>query len=231
MTGWAGFALALAAFLGTHFVPTRPAIRARLIDALGRRAWFSIYGTVSLLVTAWVIAAAGWAPYVELWPQLPWTRWVPNLAMPVANAVTVLGLPARTATLGGPRVPVLDPARPGFAALTRHPLLLALALWSLSHLVPNGDLAHVILFGGFALMALAAMPAFDARARAALGTEAARAYFAATSPLSLRALASTTWWREAVAPRSGRLLGAFALWLVVIWLHPHVIGVSPLPFL
>ncbi|EYD76721.1 NnrU family protein, required for expression of nitric oxide and nitrite reductase (Nir and Nor) [Rubellimicrobium mesophilum DSM 19309] len=229
MTGWAGYALAWTAFVGTHFVPTRPAIRARLIEALGRRAWFSIYGVISLLVTAWVIAAAAWPPYVELWPQLPWTRWVPNLVMPLAIAVTTLGLPARTTTLSGPRAPKLDPTAPGFAALTRHPLLLALALWSLSHLFPNGDLAHVILFGGFALMALAAMPAFDARARAALSPEAARAYFATTSALSLRPLASAAWWRVAVAARAGRLLLAVAIWLAVLWLHPYVIGVSPLP--
>ena len=90
MIGWAGFALAWTAFVGTHFVPTRPAIRSRLIGAIGRRAWFSIYGFVSLLVTAWVIAAAAWPPYLELWPQLPWTRWVPNVAMPLAIAVNIL---------------------------------------------------------------------------------------------------------------------------------------------
>ena len=229
MTGWTGFALALAAFLGTHFVPTRPAIRSRLIQALGRRAWFSIYGIVSLLVTAWVIAAAGWPPYVALWPQLPWTRWVPNPALPLAIAITVLGLPARTVTLGGPRTSRLDPARPGMAALTRHPLLLALALWALSHLVPNGDLAHVILFGGFGLMALAAMSAFDARARASLPVETAATYFAATSTLSLRPLASMAWWHDVLAGRASRLALALAIWIAVLWLHPHVIGVSPLP--
>lgn len=36
-----GFVLAYAGFLLTHFVPTRPAIRERLIGIMGRRAWFS----------------------------------------------------------------------------------------------------------------------------------------------------------------------------------------------
>ena len=229
MTGWPGFALALAAFLGTHFVPTRPAIRSRLVEALGRRTWFSIYGTVSLLVTAWVIWAAGQAPYLGLWPQLPWTRWVPNLAVPLAIALAVLGLPARTTTLGGPRVPKLDPNRPGFASVTRHPLLWALAIWALAHLIPNGDLAHVILFGGFGLLALAAMPAFDARARAVLSPEAARAYFGVTALLSPKPLLNVTWWSDTVLPRAGRLVLGVALWLAILLLHPWVIGVSPLP--
>ena len=229
MTGWGGFALAFAAFLGTHFVPTRPPIRERLIAIFGRRAWFSVYGIVSLAVTAWVIMAAGRAPYVEIWPQLPWTRWAPNLLMPLAIALAVLGLPARTVTLGGPRTSRLDPTRPGMAALTRHPLLWALALWSLSHLAPNGSVAHVLLFGGFAVMALGAMPTFDARTRKALSAEEATAYFATTATLSVAPLLRTGWWRDAVRPRARRLLLVLLIWAAVLVLHPWVIGVSPLP--
>ncbi|TNC73272.1 NnrU family protein [Rubellimicrobium roseum] len=222
-----GFAAAYAAFLLTHFVPTRPAIRERLVGAMGRRAWFSLYGLISLAVTAWVIWAAGRAPYVELWPQLPWTRWVPNVALPLATALAFCGLPGRTVTLGGPRQPRLDPSRPGFAAVTRHPLLWVLALWSGAHLFPNGDLAHVLLFGGFLLMALAAMPAFDARAARALGLESP-AYFAATATLSLRPLGSPGWWR-ANATLGRRFVLSLGVWLLLLVLHPHVIGVSPLP--
>jgi uncharacterized membrane protein len=230
MTGWTGFALAYAAFLGTHFVPTRPPVRERLIAALGRRAWFSAYGLVSLAVTAWLIAAAGSAPYLELWPQLPWTRWVPNLVMPVAVALAVLGLPAGTVTLGGPKRPTLDPYRPGMAALTRHPLLWALTLWALSHLAPNGDLAHVLLFGGFAAMGLAAMAVFDARARRVMTSHETQAYFDATATLSLAPLLRPAWWREAVAPRWRRFLVALLVWLGALALHPWIIGLSPLPF-
>jgi uncharacterized membrane protein len=226
--GWWPFALAWAAFLVTHLVPARPAIRERLVGAMGRRAWFALYGLVSLVATGWLIAAAGRAPWIELWPQLPWTRWVPNLALPVALALAACGLPARTVTLGGPRASRLDPARPGFAALTRHPLLWALAFWAGAHLVPNGDLAHAILFGGFLLMALAGMRAFDARARRALGAEEARAYFGGTALLSLRPLGDVGWWRE-VAPLGRRLVWAAASWLALLFLHPWVIGVSPLP--
>ncbi len=221
MSGWGGYALAWAAFLATHFVPARPALRERLVAALGRRPWFSLYGLVSLAVTAWLIGAAGRAPFVELWPQLPWTRWVPNLVLPAAVALAALGLPARTVTLGGPRTPRALDGPPGIAAITRHPLLWALALWSLSHLAPNGDLAHVLLFGGFAALAFAGMAAFDARARAALGP-AAPAYFAAHPLLALR---PTRW-----PPGAGRrLLAALAVWIAALLLHPWVIGVPPLP--
>ena len=123
----------------------------------------------------------------------------------------------------------LDPVRPGMAAVTRHPLLWALALWSLSHLAPNGDLAHVLLFGGFALMALAAMPASDARARNSLSPEDTTAYIAATSTLSLAPLLRPGWWRDAVRPRARRLIWALLIWAAVLVLHPWLIGASPLP--
>jgi uncharacterized membrane protein len=225
LSPWTGFAAALLAFLLTHFVPTRPAIRTRLVATLGRRLWFSLYGIVSLLVTAWAIHAAGRAPFLELWPQLSWTRWVPNLVLPVAILLATLGLPARTVTLGGPREPHGAPGP--FARLTRHPLLWALTLWALAHLAPNGDLAHAILFGGFAAMGLLAIPAFDARARRALSPEAAQAYFAKTSALSLRPLLDPRWWREAASPQ--RLLLAIVLWAALLLLHPWALGASPLP--
>ncbi|WP_210528209.1 NnrU family protein [Rubellimicrobium arenae] len=228
MTGWGSFAVAGLAFLLTHFVPARPAIRARLIATLGRRLWFSLYGLISLAVTAWVIAAASQAPFVELWPQLPWTRWVPNLIMPIAIALAVSGLPSRTVTLGGRRTPRVDVADPGLAALTRHPLLWALALWSGSHLLPNGDLAHVLLFGGFLAMALAGMAAFDRRARTRLSAEEAGAYFASTAIFAPRALVRATsgrWDRGNLA----RLILALGLWPALLLLHPYVIGLSPLP--
>ncbi|TNC51821.1 NnrU family protein [Rubellimicrobium rubrum] len=224
-----GFTLAYAGFLLTHFVPTRPRVREQLIWVMGRRAWFSIYGLISLAVTVWVIWAAGRATYIDLWPQLPWTRWVPNLVLPVAIALTACGLPAKSVTLGGPRVSKLDPKRPGFAALTRHPLLWALVLWSGAHLFPNGDLAHVILFGGFALMGLAAMPAFDARARQALDPLEARDYFAVTSILSVRPLLDPAWRHQEGKPLVPRLVLAAALWLALLLLHPLLIGVTPLP--
>nr|WP_255553619.1 NnrU family protein [Maritimibacter sp. DP1N21-5] len=228
--GWAEYTLALAAFVGSHFVPRIGGLRDRLIARFGRRTYFSVYGLLSIALLVWVIVAAGRAPFVELWPQLPWMRWVPNLAMPVATVLVAAGFGiAQPYTLGGKRDAHIDPAAPGLAAITRHPLFLALALWATAHLVVNGDLAHVILFGIFALLAIAAIPAFDARARRMLGPSAAPYFFAATSILSLEPLTRAAWRRE----NGGRLLRRTAIglgvWALVLLSHGAVIGVSPLP--
>ncbi|SFE51377.1 NnrU family protein [Roseivivax sediminis] len=231
MTGWIEYATALSLFAASHFVPRLWGLRERLIGAMGRQTYFSVYGLVSVALLAWLIAAAGRAPYVELWPQPAWARWVPNIAMPVSVMLIAAGIGlSQPYTLGARKGAAFDPARPGVAAISRHPLFLALALWAGSHLPPNGDLAHVLLFGSFLAMALAAIPAFDARARRALEPETARAFFAATSMFSLRPLGDRDWRRRHARPLATRAVLGLALWLGLLHLHTAVIGASPFPF-
>jgi uncharacterized membrane protein len=229
MTGWTEYALALAAFVASHFLPRVGGLRDRMIAALGRRFYFSAYGLLSLALLVWLIAAAGRAPFVLLWPQEPWMRWLPNLALPPAVLLVScgLGLPWPH-TLGGRRSARFDPQAPGFAAISRHPLFLALALWAGAHLVANGDLAHVILFGSFALMALLAIPAFDARARREMGTAADTA-FARTALLSLAPLADPGWRRANLPTLARRAAIGVVLWLAALHLHATLVGISPFP--
>jgi uncharacterized membrane protein len=230
VTGWFEFAAALAAFIATHFLPTRRNMRAWLIERLGRPLYFSIYGIVSLLVVAWLITAAGRAPHVELWWQRDWHRSVPVLTMPIAVVLAVLGIGVRYPhTLGGRSGASFDPARPGILAVARHPLLWSLALWSGVHMVANGDLAHVILFGGFAALSLGAMAVFDRRARAALPPAEWRAVRQRTAILSLRPMLDAAWLRG----NRRTLLRAVGITVVVyaavFLLHEPVIGVTPAP--
>lgn len=230
MTGWMEYTLALAIFVASHFLPRIGGLRDRLIGAVGRRVYFSAYGLLSLALLVWVIVAAGQAPYVELWPQAPWTRWVPNIAMPIATVLVACGFGLRNPyTLGGKRDAIVDPDHPGFAAVSRHPLFLALALWAGAHLVPNGDLAHLILFGSFTFMALAAIPAFDAKARRSLGAEAT-AYFTATATFSLRPLTDRAWLRNNARPLTIRTIIGLLVWVAALHLHGPLIGVSPFPY-
>lgn len=230
MTGWTEYTLALAIFVASHFLPRIGGLRDGLIGAVGRRVYFSAYGLLSLALLVWVIVAAGRAPYVELWSQAPWTRWIPNIALPLATVLVTCGFGLRNPfTLGGKRDTIVDPDLPGFAAVSRHPLFLALALWAGAHLVPNGDLAHVILFGSFSLMALAAIPAFDAKARRSLGAEAT-AFFSATATFSLLPLTDRAWLHDNARPLTIRAIIGLLIWVAALHLHGSLIGASPFPF-
>lgn len=227
---WLHFAAAFAVFIGSHYLPSRTGLREAAILRLGRRAYFSIYGAVSLAALALVILAAGQVPFVGLWPQFPWMRWVPNLAMPLAFVLAACGIGmAQPYTLGGKRGAALDPDDPGLAAAIRHPLLWALALWAGAHLLVNGDLAHVLVFGLFLAMALGFMPVFDARARRELCPSDREAFFRNTAHLSVAPVLDRNW-RQRNLRRLGVRAGVGLLaWLAVLTLHSVVIGVSPLP--
>ncbi|MFN4129977.1 MAG: NnrU family protein [Paracoccaceae bacterium] len=228
LLGWAEFALALLVFSASHFLPRWGGVRETLIGKIGRRQYFTGYGIVSLVVLFWLIGSAGRAPYVELWAASDWTRKVPGFVMPVALFLAVIGVGTRWPfTLGSKGGAAFDPTNPGLVALTRHPMLWGLALWSAAHLPPNGDLAHVLLFGGFALMSLVAMSMFDRRAKIALGADDTARPFQAAPLLSPATLFDPTWLAENRGSLTWRLTVAAVIWAVAFGLHDAVIGVSP----
>lgn len=229
MAGWAEFALAFALFMGAHMVPARPAVRGRLVATLGERAYLAGYIVLSLGLLAWLVAAAGRAPYVALWGFAPWQMWVPNVAMPFACLLAAFAVGAPNPLSFGGRASGFEPEQPGIVGITRHPIPWALALWAGAHVVPNGDLAHVILFGAFTLFALLGAAAIDRRMRRRLGEDEWRRLSRRTSFLPLAALATGRWRPARRAPGVPRLVAAAALWLALLALHPAVIGVSPLP--
>lgn len=129
MDGWGEYLAAWAAFLGAHVIPAMPRIRARLVAHLGRRVYLAGFSLLSLGLLYWLILAAGRAPYVPLWEAGGWSRWLVNLAMPLAILSGVMA-----AGLSG--------------------LVLGFAIWAGAHLVANGDLAHAGFFGGMLVFAL-----------------------------------------------------------------------------
>jgi uncharacterized membrane protein len=219
--GWGEYALAFAAFFLTHSVPVRPPVRPWLVARLGPAGFGMAYSALSLGVLAWLIGAAGRAPYLPLWPWAAWQNHVVlSVMLPVCLILALAIARPNPFSFGGAGNDRFDPARPGIVRLTRHPLLLALALWAGAHLLANGDLAHGLLFGTFAGFALLGMRLVDRRRRRELGADWARLEAARRGgPL-----------RPASWPGAGLRLGlGGALYAGLLWLHPWLFGVSPLP--
>lgn len=228
--GWSGFVAALAVFFISHAIFARPAVRAGAAAALGERGFLLAYSLLSTALFTWTIVAAGRAPYVEIWAPAPWQAWAPFLLMPIATLLAALAIGApNPLSFGGAHPERFDPARPGVVGLARHPILWAMALWAGAHLVPNGDLAHVVLFGGSLGFALMGMRALDARLRRRLGAAEWARLAANSSDFPLQA------WLDGRRPAYGplptrRLVIALATLAALLLAHPAVIGVSPWPF-
>jgi uncharacterized membrane protein len=220
---WLEFAAALLVFMASHVVPARSGMKGALVSRLGHRGYGVVFGLLSIVLLWWVIVAAARAPFVPLWDQQAWMRWLVNTAMPLVVLLICLSIAAPNPLSFGGRASGFDPARPGLAGVVRHPLLWALLIWSLAHMLVNGDLAHVILFGLFALYAAVGMSMIDRRLRRKWGADAWVTRASATSNLPFGGNWRGYW------PEWWRIALAVAVWAGLLHLHLPVIGVSPLP--
>ncbi|OSQ49756.1 NnrU family protein [Marivita geojedonensis] len=220
--GWFEFALAYVVFFLSHSLPVRPPLRPWLQARLGPVGFTMVYSALSLAVLTWLIAAAGRAPHLALWDWAPWQVHVPLTVMAPVCLILALSIgQPNPFSFGGARNDLFDPAQPGIVRLSRHPLLAALALWAVAHVVPNGDLAHVILFGTFAAFAVLGGRLIDRRKRREMGPDwrivwdqvAETSFF--NAPVSWRALAI-------------RLAIGIFLYVGLLWLHPWLFSVDPL---
>ena len=227
MGGWEEFGAALVVFLGAHALPVRPRIKGAITGLLGRTGFILGYSLLSTGLLIWVIVAAGRAPFVPLWAPAPWQTVLALAGMLSACLLVAYAGTGVNPLSFGSRAAPFDPAHPGIAGVTRHPVLWALAIWGAVHLVVNGDLAHLILFGlmtGFALMGMALI---DRRKRREWGAEVWHEQARHTSIAPFWALLSGRW-TPRTTPRLMPGVAAVLVWAALIALHPVVIGVDPL---
>jgi len=221
MTDWFEFIAALGLFMASHMFPMRPPMRPWLIARLGLKGYFTSYSVLSLLVLGWLIVAASRAPYIGIIPQWEILRWAPIVVMPLACLIAVGGMMGQNPlSFGGLGAKEFDPDAPSMLAVSRHPLLVAMALWAGAHMLANGDLAHVILFGLFAGFSIMGMSLIDRRKQRQLGEGEWHRLAQGTARLNLRRLPLT--------PVPLAITGV-VLWMLIA-LHEPVIGYVPLPW-
>lgn len=125
----------LALFIVVHLLPTRPALRAGLVDRMGQGPYRGLFSLIS--IAGLVLIVLGYGHMQGLGrgnPQL----WVPPVW--IKHLVFLLMLPAMILL-----VAAYVPSR--IRTAVGHPMLTALMIWAFAHLLANGDLASVLLFG------------------------------------------------------------------------------------
>jgi uncharacterized membrane protein len=220
---WAGFIGIFALFLATHSIPVRPGVKSRVVARIGPHGFAVGYSILSLAMLALLIWAAGAAPYVELWPQLGWHRHAAHAGMLAVCLILAFSIARPNPfSFGGAHNDVFDPTRPGIVRVVRHPVLAALALWAVLHMLPNGDLAHVLLFGVLAGFAVGGRALINRRKKREMGSDQWDLLNATVAETPV--LGRPASWFGAVA----RLVLGVVLFAALIALHPMVIGVSAL---
>ncbi|MET0869666.1 MAG: NnrU family protein [Methyloceanibacter sp.] len=184
--------IGIIVFLGVHLLPTITDLRARLVSSVGEAGYKGAFSLLSLASLALLIYGYATAPLVQLWSPPQWTRWVPIILMlPAFIFLVAAYLPGR------------------IRARLKHPFLVAIKTWALAHLLANGDLASVILFGSFLAYAV-----YD---RITLKHRRPSSIVGIEGPERPQ--------NDVIAVVLGTVL--YAVFLV--WLHPLLIGTAVLP--
>lgn len=187
------FVIGLVVFLGIHSVSiAAPSWRDATVARMGELPWRGLYSLISIagfVLLIWGYGIARMDPVVLYAPPVR-ARWIAALLMlPVFPLLLAAYFPGR------------------IKAVLGHPMLSAVKFWALAHLVSNGTLADVLLFGGFLAWAVADRISFKRRAQRPIRTAPPRG------------------WNDAIAVVVG-----LALYFVFMHLlHVRWIGVSPLP--
>ncbi len=144
----------LAVFLGMHSVSIfAPQWRGAMASRMGTLPWKGLYSAVSIVgfVLLWKgYALARLEPIPVYVPPAGLRHVAALLMLPVFSLLLAAYLPGR------------------IKALAVHPMLVAVKLWAVSHLLANGMLADIVLFGAF--LAWAVMDRISLKRRAPANT-------------------------------------------------------------
>ena len=189
--------LGLILFIGAHFVTTARLTRAALIMRLGEGPYKGLYSLVS--VVGLVLIVMGFGAYrssgmIPVWYPPAWTRHITFL-------LELLAFVLLAATYAPSHI----------RAAVKHPMISAVILWSLGHLLVRGDLGSILMFGGFLAWGILARIAMGRRA-----SDDRQGPAPVTKP---------RWSADIIVI----VIGVAAYVAMLLWLHPLFIGVSLIP--
>lgn len=189
--------LGIVIFLGVHLVPTSPDLKSALTERFGGTAYKIGFGVLSLI--GLVLIVLGYHK-LQVMPDKNVVLWEPPTFM--RHVAVALMLPAMIFL-----VAYLVPSR--IRTALKHPMLIAIKTWALAHLLANGDLASLILFGSF--LAYAVYDRISLKRRPV-----------AAPPVSVLPPAAIN---DVIVVVAGAALFA----VLLLWGHEALIGVAPIP--
>ena len=138
----------LVLFTAIHLIPSAPRLRVALVERLGATSYRGMFSAVALLSLAAVVWGFSRSPFEEVYAPPAWGHQASMILVPIALVLfAAANMPTR------------------MRALVRHPMLLGVLLWAFAHLLSNGEVRSVVLFGGFALFAVVEIVSAVARGK------------------------------------------------------------------
>jgi uncharacterized membrane protein len=188
--------LGLVLFLGAHSFSMARERRAAIIGRIGEGPYKGLYSLLSL--AGIILVSIGYGQYrasgyIPVWDPPVWTRHLALLLVLIAFICLVAAyLPGH------------------IKARLKHPMLAGVKIWALAHLLANGDLGSILLFGSVLVWAVLARISVKRR-------DVAAQHGGTAAPAG---------WRNDIL---AVVIGTAIYLAFVLWLHPWLIGVPVLP--
>ena len=133
--GLAILVLGLVVFIGAHLFVTMRAQRAAVIARIGEGPYKGLLALASIL--GLILIGYGFARYratgwINVWYPPPWTHYITQFLMWPASILVVAAY-----------------IRGNVWRALKHPMLAGVKTWAVAHLISNGDLGSIVLFGSF----------------------------------------------------------------------------------
>lgn len=174
----------------THLIPYGASgLRTKLVGSLGEGPYKGLFSLA--IIASLVLIVLGWRGATPDFVYAP-PSWGALLVSPLMFIAFALFIASNLTT--------------NIKRFIRHPQLTSIVVWAVAHLLANGDMRSLILFGGLGLWALVSMPLINKRDGARETPEA--------------------------TPMAGELkvlIGAAVFFAVIFFLHPYFTGVTAIP--
>ncbi len=139
MRGLAILVVGLIVFIGSHVLVSMRAQRAALIKHIGEwpyRALLAAASVIGLVLIGFGFAQYRATDWIEIWHPPRWTIYITQILMWPASIFVVAAY-----------------IRGNIWRTLKHPMLVGVKTWAVAHLISNGDLGSILLFGSFLLWA------------------------------------------------------------------------------
>lgn len=220
-------------FLGIHLFVSGTRLRDAITRAIGERPYLGLFSLASLIVIIWLVSSYN-AAYANAENRVLYDLGigVRHLGIPVVALAFLLGvqglLTPNPTSVQQEKTAATESTVRGVLRITRHPFLWGIMIWAAFHVAANGDLASVILFGTFFVNALLGTFLIDAKRKRKLG-RVWDSFAYKTSNLPFAAALSGRNKLKIGESFGERFWVALATFLIVLFVHAYVFGVSPFP--
>jgi uncharacterized membrane protein len=133
--GLAILVVGLVVFLGAHAFVTCRAPRAAVIARIGEgpyKGLFALVAAIGLILIGYGFSVYRTTGWIDVWYPPRWTHYITQLLMWPASIFVVAAY-----------------IRGDLWRALKHPMLVGVKTWAVAHLISNGDLGSIVLFGSF----------------------------------------------------------------------------------